>query len=128
VSRIEKNLGLFCRILLLLLGSFAKETYIFIDPTNQSHPNYGHAIMGTLLHVCVCAWRVRVCVCVCVPLNRYYGHATMGTPPRCVYLRVCVCVFVCVCVCARARMCVRAGVCAYECVCVCVYFRLHVRL
>ena len=30
--------GLVCRILSLLHGSFAKETYNFIDPTNQSHP------------------------------------------------------------------------------------------
>jgi len=29
---------LFCRICSLLLGFFAKETYNFIDPTNQIHP------------------------------------------------------------------------------------------
>jgi len=29
---------LFCRILSPLQGSFAKETYNFIDPTNQSRP------------------------------------------------------------------------------------------
>jgi len=38
VSRIDSIIGLFCRILSLLLGSFAKETYNSIDPTNQSHP------------------------------------------------------------------------------------------
>jgi len=38
VSRIDSIIGLFCRILSLLLGSFAKETYNFIDPTNRSHP------------------------------------------------------------------------------------------
>jgi len=38
VSRIDKITYLFCRILSLLRGSFAKETYNFIDPTNQSHP------------------------------------------------------------------------------------------
>jgi len=38
VSRIDKITGLFCRISSLLQGSFAKETYNFIDPTNQSHP------------------------------------------------------------------------------------------
>ena len=32
------TLGLFCRISSLSQGSFAKETYNFIDPTNQSHP------------------------------------------------------------------------------------------
>ena len=30
--------GLFCRISSLLQGSFAKETYNWIDPTNRSHP------------------------------------------------------------------------------------------
>jgi len=38
VSRIDKIIGLSCRILSLSLGSFAKETYNSIDPTNQSHP------------------------------------------------------------------------------------------
>ena len=38
VSRIDKITGLFCRKMFLLQGSFAKETYNFIDSTNQSHP------------------------------------------------------------------------------------------
>ena len=38
VSRIDKITGLFCRISSLLYGSFAKETYNFIDPANGSHP------------------------------------------------------------------------------------------
>jgi len=38
VSKIDKITGLFCRISSLLYGSFAKVTYDFIDPTNQSHP------------------------------------------------------------------------------------------
>jgi len=42
VSRIDKIIGLFCRILSLLEGSFAKETYNLIDPTNQSHPIFSH--------------------------------------------------------------------------------------
>jgi len=40
VSRIDKIIGIFCRISSLLWGSFAKETYNFIDPTNRSHPIY----------------------------------------------------------------------------------------
>ena len=43
VSKIDKIIGLFCRILSLLQGFFAKETYNFIDPTNQSHPISAHA-------------------------------------------------------------------------------------
>ena len=38
VSRIDKIIGLFCRISSLLSGSFAKETYNFIDPNIKSHP------------------------------------------------------------------------------------------
>jgi len=38
VSRINKITGLFCRIASFSWGSFAKETYNFIDPTNCSHP------------------------------------------------------------------------------------------
>jgi len=37
VSRINTIIGLFCRISSVLEVSFAKETYSFIDPTNQSH-------------------------------------------------------------------------------------------
>ena len=36
--RLLKIIGLFYRILSLLQGSFAKETYIFKEPTNRSHP------------------------------------------------------------------------------------------
>jgi len=38
VSRLLKNIGLFCRISSLLQGSFAKETYDFKEHTNRSHP------------------------------------------------------------------------------------------
>jgi len=38
VSRLLKNIRLFCRISSLLLGSFAKETYHFKEPNNRSHP------------------------------------------------------------------------------------------
>ena len=38
VSRIDKIMGLYCRISSLLQVSFAKETYNFIDLTNRSHP------------------------------------------------------------------------------------------
>jgi len=40
VSKIDTMIGLFCRILSLLQGSFVKETYNFIDRTNCSHPIY----------------------------------------------------------------------------------------
>jgi len=38
ISRLLKMTGLFCRILSLLQGFFAKETYNFKEPTNRSHP------------------------------------------------------------------------------------------
>jgi len=41
ISRLPKNIGLFCRISSLLQGSFAKETYNFKEPTDRSHPKSG---------------------------------------------------------------------------------------
>ena len=38
VSRIDKTIGLLCRIASLLQVFFAIQTYNFIDPTNRSHP------------------------------------------------------------------------------------------
>ena len=38
VSRIDKIVGIFCRISSHLQGLCAKKTYNFIDPTNCSHP------------------------------------------------------------------------------------------
>ena len=38
IIRLLKMTGLFCRILSLLQGSFAKETYNFKEHTNRSHP------------------------------------------------------------------------------------------
>ena len=37
ISRLLKIIGLFCRILSLVWGSLAKETYNFKEPTNGSH-------------------------------------------------------------------------------------------
>ena len=48
VSRIDKIIGFFCRILSLLQGSFAKQTYDFIDPTSRSHPISQRLTMGWL--------------------------------------------------------------------------------
>ena len=54
VSRIDKIIGLFCRVSSLLLGSFAKETYNLFDPTNQSHP-----ILHIDMHVYTCIYPKR---------------------------------------------------------------------
>jgi len=48
ISRLLKIIGLFCRISSLSLGSFAKETYHFKEPTNRSHQ---------LPRVWQCVWR-----------------------------------------------------------------------
>jgi len=50
VSRIDKIIGFFCRILSLLQGSFAKETCIFIDPTNHSQPISSSVSTVQLVH------------------------------------------------------------------------------
>ena len=71
VSRIDTIIGLFCGILSLLFGSFAKETYNFIDPTNQSHPisyvgPYPLDKFGGLLVACTRAHLCRLSVCCSV--------------------------------------------------------------
>jgi len=76
VSRIDQIIGLSCRILSLLSGSFPKETYHFIDPTNQSHPILHRILQHSRPVVLQC---VLMCVlqCVlqhCIPLHLYDGH------------------------------------------------------
>jgi len=55
VIRIDKVIGLFCRIVSLLQGSFAKETYDCIDPTNRSHPieQKSPTFGGLVLYICM---------------------------------------------------------------------------
>ena len=38
ISRIDKNIALFCKTALLKRRYSAKETYNLIDPTDRSHP------------------------------------------------------------------------------------------
>ena len=59
ISRLLKNIGLFCRISSLLQGSFAKETYNFKEPTHRSHPIQTCANMQV---PCVCSqvWLSRI--------------------------------------------------------------------
>jgi len=85
VSRIDKIIGFFCRIASLLLVSFAKETYNFIDPTNCSHPisiltrGSGY-IYVALLHRHVSRLHIHVsflhtytcCICIYTCLIRIY--------------------------------------------------------
>ena len=60
-------IGLFCRISSLLQASFAKETYTFIDPTNQSHP----ICVCIHVHVCKDTYYLNVCMA-----NAWLSHVT----------------------------------------------------
>ena len=63
ISRLLKMIGLFRRILSLLQGSFAKETYHFKEATNRSHPiSETAACQHDLLAFLMCMF---VCLCVC---------------------------------------------------------------
>ena len=42
ISRMPKNIGLFCKRALQKRPIFCKETYIFKHPINGSHPIWGH--------------------------------------------------------------------------------------
>ena len=66
ISRLLQMIGLFCKILSLLQGSFAKKTYNFEEPTNRNHP------ISICLSVCLCLWfSVRVTVSICVYTRLY---------------------------------------------------------
>jgi len=67
IGRLLKMTGLFCRILSLLQGSFAKETYNFKEPTNCSHPIGGGVVPGSQALQCIALQYICLtCVCVCV--------------------------------------------------------------
>jgi len=72
VSRIDQITGLFCRISSLLLDSFAKETYNFIDPTDGSHP----ILTLAYIYVCFCV-RPSHSNCACVYVCVVKGHLFM---------------------------------------------------
>jgi len=76
ISRLLKFIGLFCRILSVLQGHLAKETYIFKEPTNRSHPirtrraafpqSSGHGWSGEGLQTPGLTSIHRICVfCIC---------------------------------------------------------------
>jgi len=71
ISRLLKIIGLFCRILSLVYGSFAKETYNFKEPTNRSHPIY------TYMHVCIYVY-TRIYVNVHIHVYMIYKISDMG--------------------------------------------------
>jgi len=93
VSRIDKIVGVFCRISSLSQRSFAKETYDLINPTDRSHP---------ILH-CASVCFYCVCLCACASFREIITT----------YPCMCVCTCVCVCVCARARACVCVHMCVW---------------
>jgi len=59
-SRPLETIGLLCRILSLLQGSFAKETCNFKEPANRSHPIMMIIKLWLFIYMCVdmymCGW------------------------------------------------------------------------
>jgi len=59
ISRMLKNIGLFCKRDLQKRPIFCKETYIFKHPTHRSHPIspyiyiHTYIYIGMYIHVCV---------------------------------------------------------------------------
>ena len=93
ISRLLKIIGLFCRIVSLLQGSFAKETYIFKQATNRSHPisENAHGSRRSSSPF------LRMCNYVYIQIN-IHTHVTsqmsiLGDPLRHSY--VCVMMFIC---------------------------------
>jgi len=95
ISRLLKIIGLFCTILGLLQGSFAKETYNFKEPTNRSHPISAHhtppccrafvRIYRALLQIYKALWRIYRALLriyrALLRINRALSHS-LQTPRR----------------------------------------------
>jgi len=122
VSRIDQIWGLFCRILSLLYGSFAKETYYlthvnewYDDLLHEHHP--ATLSPGACIHVCiyVCmdkyihvdienmeniVWQVPCPSHTCpppAPATILSFHPATLLPRACMHVNLCV--YVCVCLC-----------------------------
>jgi len=116
-SRIDKIIGLLCRIMALLQGSFTKGTYNLIDPTNRSHPVVeviaSHVAVGESRHA---ATR-------CIILQHTSTHpARCGRDFSCSVLQcvaVCCSVLQCAAVCCSALWCVAVCCSVLQCVAVC---------
>ena len=76
ISRLLKNIGLFCRIQSLLQGSFAKETYVFREPSNSRH----HIVSDLLQYTPICIQTLRhnathcityIYTCICIHIYMY---------------------------------------------------------
>ena len=59
MSRMLKNMGLFCKRDLQKRPIFCKETYIFKHPINWSHPIPFHC-MGLYIYIYICIYRPRM--------------------------------------------------------------------
>jgi len=69
ISRMHKNIGLFCKRDLQKRPIFCKETYIFKHPTHRSHP----IIVCMYVFACAC-----MCGCVYVCMCVYIGGYVFG--------------------------------------------------
>jgi len=81
ISRLLNIIGLFCKRALSKRRHSAKETCVFKEPTNRSHPICVYLYIRSI-YVCVCV-RERVCVCV--------GVCVCACVCMCVHMYVCVC-------------------------------------
>jgi len=76
IGRLFKITGLFCRILSLLQGSFANETYNSKEPTNRSHPivqvEHDIACLAIVQMVCLAIVQIHL------NLNLHYPNSWLG--------------------------------------------------
>ena len=120
------KLCLFCRISSLWLVSFAKVTYNFIDPTNQSHNirvlcdireelTFVDLIMQRFQTVCLIIWCIYTYICVCV---RVYVYVY-------VYVYIYMYIYICIYVCMYVYILIHVYKYIYKCIYMYMYINIH---
>jgi len=118
ISRLLKIISLFCKRALQKRRYSAKETYIFKEPTNRSHPieSYPSATIwvwmshikyvtsrirshiihmrGSSIYVYMCTYMgIYTCICICIQIYELWKYAYIY-----IYINVRICIRIYICV------------------------------
>jgi len=104
VRRIDKIIGLSCRISSLVQGSFAKETYNLIDPTNRSHPMSVflspsiiivisiHVITTIYIYIYIYIYFIYIYIYIYIYIFYIYIYIYIYISYYYIYIYICICI------------------------------------